>query len=386
MKDYKNDLFYGVLHGVIAFTSIVVVTSILGFPLTNSFLFAGVGTLIFKLVTKNKIPMVLGISGSYIGSMLLVGSTHGRGAVLGGVIASGVIYVVIGLFMLRNQNKLLKYIPKWILNVAVILIALNLLPIGRDLVGDNTVTAFVTIGSLIILSLINNKYVKMFAVPLTIIIGTLFVAVTQGLDLSVLSQPLTFEFVKPEFNLSAILTIGLVSFGVLGEILGDTENTSNIIGVDITNEVGLGRIIIGNGLATITSGFGSSIPNTSYGENASLLLITKYYRPTAQIFTAIFFILISFFTPLLKIVMLIPQSCLGAIALYLYAMFCVNSIKDLDKNVNLEKDGKKFTIISVMIAVFFMNISISGVVVSNIAFAMIVGVLLNIFMKDKEVL
>lgn len=382
MKDFKKDLFYGLLHGIIAFTSIVVVANILGFPLTNSFLFAGVGTLIFKLVTKNKIPMVMGISGSYISAMLLIGGAYGKGAVLCGVITSGVIYIILGLLITKYQNNIFKFIPKWILNVAVILIALNLLPIGSDLVGDNILVAVITIGTLIICTLLKNKYINMFSVPIAIIIGTLFVAVTTGLDFSVLSQTLSFEFIRPEFNLSAIFTIGLVSLGVLGEILGDTENTSNIIGKDIAKEVGLGRVVIGNGLATLTSGAGSSIPSTSYGENASLLLITKYFRPNAQIYTAIFFIIISFFTPLLKLVMLIPSSCLGSIALYLYAMFCVNAIKDLSKNVDLKNDNKKFIIITVMIAIFFININIFGVSISSIAVSMIVGVLLNLFIKE----
>lgn len=383
--DFKNDLFYGVLHALIAFTSIVVVSSILGFPLTNSFLFAGIGTLVFKLITKNKIPMVLGISGSFIGSMLVVDKQYGREFVLGGVIASGVIFVILGLLMFKFQDKILKYIDKWILNVAVILISLNLLPIGRDMVGANTDVAFITILILVFCNYKGNKYIKMLSVPISIMIGTLFVAITTGLDFSVLNQNLSFEFVTPKFNLSAILTIGLVSVGVLGEILGDTANTSSIVGKDFNKEVGIGRILIGNGLASIISGCGSSSPNTSYGENSSLLLISGYHKPNSQIYTALFFILISLFTPLLKVVMLIPSSVLGAIALYLYAMFCVNSIKELSLNIDLAKDTKKFTITTLMIAVFFMNITIFGVGISSIATAILIGIGLNVLIKDEVI-
>lgn len=382
--DFKNDLFYGVLHALIAFTSITVVSSICGIPLTNAFLFAGVGTLIMKLITKNSIPMVFACSGSYIGAMLYIKEIYGSAYVNGGIISSGLIYLAIGLLMLKYQDKILSFIPKWILNVSVILIALNLLPIGRDMIGDNIMVAIITILLLIIFNKSKNEKVKMFSVPLAILLGTLYVRVTTGLDFSVFSQKLTFVFEKPQFNIQTVMMIGITCFCTLGEIFGDTSNTSAIVGKDFIKNKQLAKVVISNGVATTVSGLGGGMPSTSYGENASLLLITKYFRPTAQIFTALTFILLSLFTPLLKVFMLIPPSVLGSIAMYLYATFCINSIKELSINSDLN-NSKQFTIISIMIAIFYINIIIQGVQISSIGISFIVGIILNKLLKDEVI-
>ena len=389
MKEYikngfKLDLFYGILHALIAFTSITVVATISGIPLTNAFLFAGVGTLILKLITKGHgIPIVFGCSGSYIGAMLAVGSMYGSQYVQGGIISAGIIYLIIGLLMLKFQDKILNIIPKWILNVSVILIALNLLPIGTSLIGENIIVAVVTIACLILFNRTKNPKVKMFAVPLSILLGTIYVGITNGLDFSVLSQELNFVFNIPKFNIPTVTMIGITCFCTLGEVFGDTSNTSAIVGKDFIGNKQLAKIVISNGVATMVSGVGNGMPSTSYGENSSLLLITKYFKPTAQIITGITFILLSLFTPLLKIFMLIPSSVLGAVAMYLYATFCINSIKELSLNADLN-NSKQFTIIAVMIAIFFTNVIIQGVQISSIGLAFIVGIVLNKLMKDRK--
>ena len=382
LKNLKNDIFYGVLHALIAFTSITVVASICGIPLTNAFLFAGVGTLIMKLITKNSIPMVFACSGSYISAMLYIKNAYGSSYVSGGIISSGLIYLVIGLLMLKYQDKILAFIPKWVLNVSVILIALGLLPIGTDMIGDNLIVAIITIAFLIIFNRSKSQKVKMFSVPLAILIGTIYVGMTTGLDFGVFTQELSFVFEKPQFNIQAIMMIGITCFCTLGEVFGDTSNTSAIVGKDFISNKQLAKVVISNGIATTVSGLGNGTASTSYGENASLLLITKYFRPTAQIFTAITFILLSLCTPLLKVFMLIPSPVLGSIALYLYATFCVNSIKELSVNADLS-NSKHFTIISVMLGIFYINIMVQGVQISSIGISFIVGVILNKLLKDE---
>lgn len=382
--NFKNDLFYGVLHALISFTSITVVASICGIPLTNAFLFAGIGTLIMKIITKNSIPMVLACSGSYIGAMLYIKEAYGSPYMYGGIISSGLIYIAIGLLMLKYQDKILSFIPRWILNVAVILISLNLLPIGANMIGDNILVSALTILLLVLFGKSNNQKIRMFSVPLAILLGTIYVGISSGLDFSVLSQELGFVFEKPQFNIQAIMMIGITCFCTLGEVFGDVSNTSAIAGKDFINNKQLAKVVIANGVATTISGLGGGMPSTSYGENASLLLITKYFRPAAQIFTALTFILLSLFTPLLKVFMLIPPSVLGSIAMYLYATFCINSIKELSINADLN-NSKQFTIIAIMVAIFYTNIVIQGVQIGSIGIAFITGVMLNKLIKDEVI-
>ncbi|WP_075810311.1 uracil-xanthine permease family protein [Clostridium perfringens] len=385
----KKDIFYGFAHLLVAFTSIVVVASIIGLPLPNVFLFCGIGTLIFKLITKNKIPLVMGISGGYIASMLFVKETYGTEYMLGGVIVAGIIYLIFGLIMMKWQDKVLRYLPKYILNMAIVLIGLSLLPIVKDMIGSNVILALISIMIVLICNRSKNQIVKMVSIPLAIIISTIINIFVNGVDLNVLNQTQTLQFIMPKVNFASIFTIGIVAIAILGELLGDIENTSNCIKRDLFKEVGIGRISIGNGVSSIVSAFGGSAPATSYSENTGFLLMSGYHNPNVQIWTSLFYILLAFATPLISLLQLIPQAAFGGVAIYLYSLITINALKELTKNIDLEKDTNKTTVVIIMLATFFMNIVIGSVTVSSIAVAMLFGIVLNIIFNKinrKEVI
>lgn len=383
--DVKKDIFYGFAHLLVAFTSIVVVASIIGLPLPNVFLFCGIGTLIFKLITKNKIPLVMGISGGYIASMLFVKETYGVEYMLGGVIIAGIIYIIFGLIMMRWQDKVLKYLPKYILNMAIVLIGLSLLPIAKDMIGNNVILALISIVVVLICNRSENQIINMISIPLGIAISTIINIFFNGIDITVLNQTQTLQFIMPKINLASIFTIGIVAIAILGELLGDIENTNNCIKKDLFKEVGVGKIAVGNGISSIVSGFGGSAPATSYSENTGFLLMSGYHNPNAQIWTALFYILLAFATPLISLLQLIPQAAFGGVAIYLYSLITINALKELNKNINLEKEVNKTTVVIIMLATFFMNIVIGNVTISSIAVAMLFGIILNlIFDKTKR--
>ncbi|XZH99850.1 uracil-xanthine permease family protein (plasmid) [Clostridium perfringens] len=383
--DIKKDIFFGFAHLLVAFTSIVVVASIIELPLPNVFLFCGIGTLIFKLITKNKIPLVMGISGGYIASMLFVKETYGIEYMLGGVIIAGIIYIIFGLIMMRWQNKVLKYLPKHILNMAIVLIGLSLLPIAKDMIGNNVVLALISIVVVLICNRSKNQIINMISIPLGIAISTIINISFNGIDITVLNQTQTLQFIIPKINLASIFTIGIVAIAILGELLGDIENTSNCINRDLFKEVGVGKIAVGNGISSIVSGFGGSAPATSYSENTGFLLMSGYHNPNAQIWTALFYILLAFATPVISLLQLIPQAAFGGVAIYLYALITINALKELTKNIDLEKETNKTIVVIIMLATFFMNIVVGNITISSIAVAMLFGIILNlIFDKTKR--
>lgn len=387
--DIKKDIFYGLTHMLVAFTSIVVVASIIGLPLPNVFLFCGIGTLIFKFITKNKIPLVMGISGGYIASMLFVKKTYGTEYMLGGVIVAGIIYVIFGLIMVKWQNKVLKYLPKYILNMAIVLIGLSLLSIAKDMIGSNIILALISIIVVLICNRSNKQIINMMSIPLAIVVSTIINIFINGIDTVVLSQTQSLQFIIPKINLTSVFTIGIVAVAILGELLGDIENTSNCIKKDLFKEVGIGRISIGNGISSMVSAFGGSAPATSYSENTGFLLMSGYHNPNAQIWTSLFYILLAFVTPLISLLQLIPQAAFGGVAIYLYSLITINALKELNKNIDLEKDTDKTTVVIIMLATFFMNIVIGNVTVSSIAVAMLFGITLNIIFNKinrKEVI
>ena len=215
--------------------------------------------------------------------------------------------------------------------------------------------------------------------------GTITMALTKGLDLTPLAQPLSLVFSAPKFNLSASLTIGLLSIAVMFEMMGDTKNTSDIIGLDVFKEVGVGRISLGNGLATILGGLGSSNAYTTYSENSAFVMLSKYFNPMAQVFTGIFFITVAFITPVSKLILCLPMEAFGGVVVYLFSMIMVNSMKQLfNSGIDLNKDRKEFVIIIIMIGIAALEYVISGISISSVAIATLVGVILNALMPKAQ--
>lgn len=378
-------ILMGISHLLVSFTSLTVVTSVLGFNLPLAFLFAGIGTLIFHIATKNKLPMVLGVSGLYIGSLLYVTQNFGIEYAMGGIVVAGIIYVLFALIMFKWQDKILKFFPDWLLSTVVLLIGLNLLPIGRDLMLSNLLVGLVAFGITALIDLFGGKKLGMFAMPLGVLAGTVTMALTNGLDYSVLSQTVSMEFITPKFALAPILSIAPLTLAVMFETLGDTKNNSDIIGMDIFKEVGLGRILLGNGLATIAGGsFGANV-YTTYSENNAFIMLSKYYNPMAQIVTAFLMIAVAFVPAITKGVMLIPSEAMGGVVAYLFAMIAVNAIKQIvSSGVNLANNKRVFVIITVMISLSSLTYVIGGISISSVAIATLVGTVLNALVPSKE--
>lgn len=385
MKDLKKIFMMGFSHLLVGFTSIVVITRILNFNLPIAFLFAGIGTLIFHLVTQNKLPVVLGVSGLYVGSILYVSNTYGVDYAMGGIVGAGLIYIILGLIMLKYQSKIISYFPEWLLSTVVMLIGLNLLPIGVSMMSSNYfigVTSFVV---LVIVDLFANEKLSLFAMPIGVLAGTVLGFLMGEIDYSVLNTSMNIEFILPKFSWESILAISPIAFAVFFEMLGDSKNVSDVSGVDIFNDVGLGKVAIGNGLATTIGGLFGANAYTTYSENTAFVMLSKYKNPKAQLVTAVLMIIIAFVTPISKIIMLIPQQALGGVVTYLFAMIIINSLKQIyNSKVNLNKDRTAFITMTTMLAVASLPITIGGVSVSSVAVATLVGILMNFIIKKFE--
>jgi uracil permease len=376
---------YGALHALVSFTAMAVVTSVLGLSMVYAFLFAGIGTLVFHLVTKNRLPSVLGVSGLYIGSILFVSQTFGLPFVFGGIITAGLVYIIFGLIMLKWQDKIMNLFPDWLLSIVILLIALSLIPIGVGLAGTNLLIAVVAIATTALVDISGIQKLRPFSMPLGILIATLVAFFTTGIDISFAFTPIEFSWVAPQFNWQAMLTIGGVALAVLFEMMGDIKNTGSIIGKNVFKEVGVGRISIGNGLATLIGGFGNSNCYTTYSENNAFLIQTRYYNPKAQIWTALIFILLAFLTPVHSLILSIPTEAFGGVLVYLFSLIGINAIRNiLNSGIDLNKDDKVFVIMSTMLAVSVLSFMIAGVAVSSVAISAIVGIVLHLIFNRRS--
>lgn len=355
-----KDCWYGLLHVLVALSAILFVCGTTGINLPLSFLTIGIGTLIFHLFTKNKLAVLMGVSGSYIGGMAIVGAEYGAAYVAGGVVLAGLIYLLAGL-VIKSKPQLYDKFPKYILNTAVLLIALNLLPIGAGMVGGNVVIAAITVAVGFVL--FASKRFAAWAFPGALVTGTVLAGLTQ--NISVATEVTKLAFTTPAFNLASFTLIGVVALAVVFESLGDSANCANAQGIELDGS-DFGGILLGNGTASVVSGALGGLPLTSYSENVGFIYLTNYKRPNAQIVASIIFIIMAFVPGIATIFSIIPGFVYGAMLLFLFAIIGSNAVK----NIGGDLEGNKMLVFTIMLATFFICPSS---LFSPIAAAIIVG-------------
>lgn len=380
-----KNILMGVTFFLVTITSVVVVTQIIGFNLPLALLFTGISTILFHIITKNLLATIVGVSGLYVPSILYISQVYGKEYALGGVIGAGVMYLIYGIIMVKYQDKFMQIIPKYLLSTVIILIGLNLIPIGVSLVESNIVVGLISMSVMLIVELFGGKKIRLFSMAIGIIVGTFAQYLFYGLDLAPLSQQLSIEVMSPKFNLSAFLTISLVSLAVVFETLGDSKNIGEISKVDIFKEIGLGRIFIANGIASILGGLVGTAPFTTYSEQNSAVQITEYRNPWAEIFSGVFFIILAFSTPLIKYLLVIPSAAFGGVVLFLFSTICISAIKQIvDSKINFDKDKNAFIIMGTMLAISFIDFVFCGISISSIALATFAGIVLNVILGKRE--
>lgn len=352
---FKKNLYYGFLHVLVSLTSILFVIGVTGVNLTMTFLAVGIGTIIFHFVTKNKLAVLMGVSGSYIAGITYVAQKYGPQYIGGAVIVAGAIYIVMGLLYIKFRPQ----IPRYILSMAVIFIALSLLPIGANLAKGNVMVAAATM----IITFICRD--KIYAMPAGLIGGTATYYLMGG-TLKLAKPAVNFAVQVPKFNLDGILMISLVAFAAAFEALGDMTNCAHAQEIEIENkDYALG--LIGNGLSSMVAGLFGAPPLTTYSENIGFIYLSKWKDATAQIVTGVIYIIMAFIPQTVTLFSIIPTPVFGALLLYLFALIMVGNLQHLD--------GFKPDVVLVMLIGFY----IAPVGISPIAVAMIMGVIVESF-------
>lgn len=363
--------------------SVVVVTQIMGLNIPLALLMCGINTILFNIITKTKLCSFIGISGLYISGILLISEKYSPSYAMGGVIMSGILYIIFGLIMIKWQDKVLKYFPKYILSFAIVLIGLGLIPISTNLISSNLTLGLLTLLIMVILEFKLKGTSRLFSMAIAIGIVYIGNGLINGFTFTEVQH---LEFIMPQFNLESFLTISIVSFAVVFEAIGDVKNLGDIMNIDILKEKGmLGRILIANGIGSILNGSFGSASATTYSENASALLITKYRNKYMQFINGFIFMLLAFFTPFTSLILSIDTSIFGGVLLFLYGSVVINAIKQVTES-GIKLDSKKpFIVMSVGLGIFFINFTISGVSISSIAISMFVMVVMNAILKDEVI-
>lgn len=406
-------LVVAALQQVIAcFVATVLIPQICGLPIAPAMFGAGIGTLIYQLCTRGQSPMFISSSGAFVAAVigaLALGSTPNYTAVLIGGLIVCAIYCIIGTVINKcGTGWINKVLPPVVIGPIVAVIGLNLagfLPTYFQINGHYSLLGvglgMLTLGITALISHYGKGFIRNLPFLFAILIVYAFAAILTAcgipiIDFSVFNNVRLIQI--PDFSflhLSAvnwshipqILMLFLpLSLVTCCEHMSDHKALSAVIGTDLTQNPGLGRTLIGDGVATAFGCLFASLPNTSYGESVGTTGFSRICSKYVIALAAVIMAVAAFFGPLQAFLVSIPSSIFGGCAAVLYGYITLSGIRTIkDSNIDLN-NNKNVTIIASV-----LTLGVSGAVcdfgivsIGTTALAMIVGIVLNLILKDKK--
>ncbi len=375
--------------------------------IANALVASGIGTLIYIICTKGKSPVYLGSSFAFITPIAAAYIKAGKSGAMTGIMAVGLVYIIIAIIIkFAGKDWLEKLLPPVVIGPMIMIIGLGLAPSAISQIGLADSTKFewqilvVALVSFLTTTFVMTRAKGFFKIiPFLIgIIAGYLMAIFFGmidfkpvLDAKIFSVP---KFVIPikdyNLNFTAIITIVPIALVTLCEHIGDHTSLGNIIGKDLIKDPGLEKTLLGDGLATFVAGAIGGPANTTYGENTSVVGMTKVASVKVIGLAAIFAIIISFLGKVTALISTIPSGVLGGVSLLLYGFIAVNGLKVLIKNkVDFEK-SKNVVIASSMMVLGLGGAAISivsgdlSLTISGMSLASIVGIILNLIVPDEK--
>ena len=404
-------LILGLQHMFAMFGATVLVPILVqgyGLPLSiqTTLLFAGLGTLLFHVCTKFKVPAFLGSSFAYLGGFSTVATMPAYEGLdpetklayaLGGIVIAGLLYLVLALlFKLLGAKKVMRYFPPIVTGPMIIMIGLNLSGSAINNASTCWWLALVAMAIIVVANIWGKGMVKIIPILLGVV-GSYIVAVIAGqVDFSGVSEAsfLGFQqFVIAKFDVSAILVMAPIAIAAMMEHIGDISAISSTTGKNFIEDPGLHRTLVGDGLATAFAGFFGGPANTTYGENSGVLALSKVYDPRVVRLAAIYAIILSFSPKFDALVNSIPAAIVGGVSFILYGMISAVGVRNIVENqVDLTK-SRNLIIAAVMFVSGLGFSSVGGitftvggaaVTLSGLAIAALCGVILNAILPGND--
>ena len=404
-------LVLGLQHMFAMFGATVLVPILVqgyGLPLyiQTTLLFAGLGTLLFHVCTKFKVPAFLGSSFAYLGGFSTVATMPAYEGLdpetklayaLGGIVIAGLLYLVLALlFKVLGAKKVMRYFPPIVTGPMIIMIGLNLSGSAINNASTCWWLALVAMAIIVVANIWGKGMVKIIPILLGVV-GSYIVAVIAGqVDFSGVSEAsfLGFQqFVIAKFDVSAILVMAPIAIAAMMEHIGDISAISSTTGKNFIEDPGLHRTLVGDGLATAFAGMFGGPANTTYGENTGVLALSKVYDPRVVRLAAIYAIILSFSPKFDALVNSIPAAIVGGVSFILYGMISAVGVRNIVENqVDLTK-SRNLIIAAVMFVSGLGFSSVGGitftvggaaVTLSGLAIAALCGVILNAILPGND--
>ncbi len=368
---------------------------------------SGIGTLIYILCTKGRSPVYLGSSFAFIAPLAAAYLKGGISGAMTGIMVVGLIYVIFAtLIHFIGKDWIHKLLPHVVIGPMIMIIGLGLAPNAISQIGLGTdtqiewkgvIVALITFLTTAIVMVRGKGFLKIVPFLIGIVVGYIasiclgLVDFTPVAEAAFFSMPnFILPFVNYIPNFSTILTIAPIALVTMAEHIGDHTALSSIIGKDLLRNPGLDRTLLGDGIATFVAGMLGGPANTTYGENTSVVGMTKVASVWVIGLAAIIAICLAFLGKFTAIISTIPNPVLGGVSLLLYGFISVNGLKVLIENHIDFGKSKNIVVASTMLVLGLGGAAISivsgdlSVTISGMSLAAIVGILLNLLLPDEK--
>lgn len=411
-------LVLGLQHMFAMFGATVLVPLLTGLDVGTTLLFAGLGTLLFHLLTKGKVPAFLGSSFAFLGGYGAIAPlVDGKSNVemlpyaCFGVACAGLVYLILaGLIKLFSAHRVMRYFPPIVTGPIIIAIGLTLSKTAIENCTQNWGIALIAIVVVIVCNIWGKGMIKIIPILIGVIVSYVAAICMGQVDFSGVAEAAWFGLpIHKEMTVLAlfdgkmdtsllftsVITIVPIALATIVEHIGDISAISSTTGVNYIKDPGLHRTLLGDGLATTVASLFGGPANTTYGENTGVLNLSKVYDPLVVRLAAVFAIIFSFCPKFAAVIQAMPGATIGGISLVLYGMISAVGVRNVVENqVDFTKSRNVLIAALILVLSIGVNYSTAGAIaftigkvtisLSGIAVGALTGIVLNAILPGKD--
>jgi uracil-xanthine permease len=371
----------GMQHVVAMFGATFLVPLLTEFDPSTTLLFSGFGTLLFLLITQNRLPSYLGSSFAFIAPITAASASQGVGTALAGIIAVGILLTLVGaIVQLTGTAWIDALLPPVVSGAIVALIGLNLAPVAKTNFEAAPGTAAITLAAVILSTVLFRGMLARLSIFLGVAVGYVFAVLFGQVDFSRVQEAAWVglpTFVGPQLSpgfLSVLPTFLPVVLVLVAENVGHIRGVAQLTDTRVNKLTG--RALLADGLATVIAGFGGGSGTTTYGENIGVMAATRVYSTAAYWVAGIFAVLLGLSPKIGAVINTIPAGVLGGVTTALYGLIGIIGVKIwLDNRVDFSKPTNQLTAATALVVgIADFTLSAGGVTFTGIALGTVAAI------------
>ena len=384
----------GLQHVIAMFGATVLAPFLMGFDPNLAIFFSGIGTLIFMVVVRGRIPSYLGSSFAFIGPVIAAKSHGGVPAALGGIAAAAVVYFIVG-FLVKTRagtRAIAALMPPPVTAAVVAVIGIGLAPVGWDMSSKGWPLALFTLAVAVFVAVATRGFPKLIPVLIAVIAGYVVAAVAGSVDFSAVAKAAWIglpSFVAPAFGFEAISLIVPVVVMLVAENLGHVKAVAAMTGRNL--DAYIGRAFLGDGIATMVAGSGGGTGVTTYAENIGVMAVTKIYSSLVFVIAALVAIAMGLCPKFGQLIYTVPGPVIGGLAIVLFGLIATTGARiwvqnkvDFGETRNLVTVAAALTIGAGDLTLTSGDFSLSGIAIATFGAILVYQILGLVKVREME--